>query len=156
MKSGLWLFLPLIKPIKEVVTMRLYKILFIVLLLSGILSGCASTKLADIFDENKVIERGKEVVKIINTQDFDLVNAELRDDLEDQLASDQLKNGMGQKLIDAGQFLEYQSISTLGQKSKSTGEDYATVVLVGTYEKSTLVFSITMDSNLDLVGLYLK
>jgi len=85
-----------------------------------------------------------------------LVNAELRDDLEDQLTSDQLKDAMEQKLIEAGSFLEYQSISTLGQKSKSTGEDYATVVLVGKYENSSLVFTITMDSNLDLVGLYLK
>jgi len=136
--------------------MKLNRILFFILLFSVILSGCAPTKLVEIYDENIVIERGQEIVAIINTQDFDLVNAELRDDLEDQLTSDQLKDAMEQKLIEAGSFLEYQSISTLGQKSKSTGEDYATVVLVGKYENSSLVFTITMDSNLDLVGLYLK
>lgn len=136
--------------------MKLNRILFFILLFSVILSGCAPTKLAEIYDENIVIERGQEIVAIINTQDFDLVNAELRDDLEDQLTSDQLKDAMEKKLIEAGSFLEYQSISTLGQKSKSTGEDYATVVLVGKYENSSLVFTITMDSNLDLVGLYLK
>lgn len=136
--------------------MKLNRILFVVLTFSIILSACTSTKLAEIYDENSVIERGQEIVEIINTQDFDLVNAELRDDLEDQLTSDQLKEAMGQKLNEAGSFVEYQSISTLGQKSKTTGEDYATVVLVGKYENGTLVFTITMDSNLDLVGLYLK
>lgn len=136
--------------------MKLNRIFFCVLLFSVIISACTSTKLAEIYDENIVIERGQEVVEIINTQDFDLVNAELRDDLEDQLTSNQLKEAMGQKLIDAGSFVEYPSISTLGQKSKSTGEDYATVVLVWKYENSTLVFTITMDSNFDLVGLYLK
>ncbi len=136
--------------------MKLNKIYLIVLLLSVALSGCTSTKLAEIYDETKVAERGKEVVAIINTQDFNLVNSELRDDLEDQLTSKQLSDAMSQKLKDAGKFVEYQSITTLGQKSKSTGEDYATVVLVGKYENGTLIFSITMDSNLDLVGIYLK
>lgn len=136
--------------------MKLNRILIFVLLFSVILSGCASKKLAETYDENIVIKRGQEIVALINSQDFDLVNAELRDDLEDQLTVNQLKEAMGQKLIDAGSFLEYQSTSTLGQKSKSTGEDYATVVLVGKYENSTLIFTITMDSNLDLVGLYLK
>lgn len=136
--------------------MKLNRILIFVLLFSVILSGCASKKLAGTYDENIVIERGQEIVALINSQDFDLVNAELRDDLEDQLTVNQLKEAMGQKLIDAGSFLEYQSTSTLGQKSKSTGEDYATVVLVGKYENSTLIFTITMDSNMDLVGLYLK
>lgn len=136
--------------------MKLNKIYLIVLLLSVALSGCTSTKLAEIYDETKVAERGKEVVAIINTQDFNLVNSELRDDLEDQLTSKQLSDAMSQKLKDAGKFVEYQSITTLGQKSKSTGEDYATAVLVGKYENGTLIFSITMDSNLDLVGIYLK
>jgi len=136
--------------------MKRNRILLFVLLFLVILSGCTSTKLAESYDENTVIERGKKVVELINTQDFDLVNAELRDDLEDQLTADQLKDAMGQKLMDAGSFVAFQSVSTLGQKSKSTGEDYATVVLVGEYENGTLVFTITMDSNLDLVGLYLK
>jgi len=136
--------------------MKLNRILFCGLLLVVLLSGCASTNLADIYDKNALFERGKQVVEIINTQDFDLVNAELRDDLEDQLTANQLKDAMGQKLIDAGSFVEFQSISAIGQKSKSTGEDYATVVLVGKYVNSTIVFSITMDSNLDLVGIYLK
>ncbi|MHB8134978.1 MAG: DUF3887 domain-containing protein [Anaerolineaceae bacterium] len=136
--------------------MKLNRFFLCVLMFIVILSGCASTKLADIYDENSVMERGKEVVEIINTQDFDLVNAELRDDLEDQLTAEQLKDSIGQKLFDAGSFIEFQSITAIGQKSKSTGEDYATAVLVGKYDNSTLVFTITMDSNLDIVGLFLK
>jgi len=136
--------------------MKLDRILFIFLIISIMLSACTSTKLADIYDENSVIERAKEVVAIINLQDYDSVNAELRDDLQDQLTSNQLQDAIGKKLVGAGDFIDYQSITTLGQKSKSTGEDYATVVLVGKYENSSLVFTITMDSNLEIVGIYLK
>jgi hypothetical protein len=136
--------------------MKLIRILFILLVFSITLSACTSGKLADIYDVNIVIERAKEVVEMINSQAFDKVNAEIRDDLQDRLTSNQLKDAIGAKLVEAGAFIEYPSITTLGQKSKTSGEDYATVVLVGKYEKSTVVFTITMDSNLDIVGLYVK
>jgi len=136
--------------------MKLIRILFILLVFSITMSACTSVKLADIYDENIVTERAKEVVEMINSQDYDKVNAEIRDDLQDRLTSNQLKDAIGAKLVEAGAFIEYQSVTTLGQKSKTSGEDYATVVLVGKYEKSTVVFTITMDSNLDIVGLYVK
>jgi len=136
--------------------MKLIRILFILLIFSITLSACNPVKLADIYDENIVIERAKEVVEMINSQDYDKVNAEIRDDLQDQLTSNKLNDAIGAKLVEAGAFVEYPSITTLGQKSKTSGEDYATVVLVGKYEKSTIVFTITMDSNLDIVGFYVK
>ena len=136
--------------------MKLIRILFILLVFSITLSACNSAKLADIYDENIVTERAIEVVEMINSQDYDKVNAEIRDDLQDQLTASKLKDVIGAKLDEAGDFIEYPSITTLGQKSKTSGEDYATVVLVGKYEKSTIVFTITMDSNLDIVGLYVK
>lgn len=59
-------------------------------------------------------------------------------------------------MIDAGKFIEYQSISTLSQKSKLAGEDHANVVLIGQFVNSTLVFTHTMDSNLGPVGILEK
>jgi hypothetical protein len=136
--------------------MKLIRNLFMLAVFSITLAACTSAKLADIYDEKIVTEHAKEVVEMINSQDYDAVNAEIRDDLQDRLTSNQLKDAIGAKLIEAGSFIEYPSITTLGQKSKTTGEDYATVVLVGKYENSTVVFTISMDSNLDIVGLYVK
>lgn len=136
--------------------MKLIRILFILLVFSITFSACSSAKLADNYDENIVTERAKEVVEMINAQNYDQVNAEIRDDLQDQLTSEKLKDAIGAKLIEAGTFIDYQSIAAVGQKSKTSGEDYAVVVLVGKYEKSTVLFTISMDSNLDIVGLYVK
>lgn len=136
--------------------MKLIKIFFILLVLSITLSACTSTKLADSYDENIVTERAKEIVEMINAQNFDQVNAEIRDDLQDQLTAEKLEEAIGAKLVEAGAFLEYQSTATLGQKSKTSGEDYAVVVLVGKYENGNVVYTISMDSNLDIVGLYFK
>ena len=136
--------------------MKHIRILLTLLVFSIIISACTTTKLSDIYDENVVTERGKEVVEMINSQDYDKVNAEIRVDLQDQLTADKLRDALGSKLADAGAFIDYQAETTLGQKSKTSDEEYATVVLVGNYENSTLVFTISMDSNLDIVGLYVK
>ena len=136
--------------------MKLIKIFFILLVLSITLSACTSTKLADSYDEKLVTERAKEIVAMINSQNFDQVNAEIRDDLQDQLTAEKLEEGIGAKLVEVGAFIEYQSTATLGQKSKTSGEDYAIVVLVGKYENGNVVYTISMDANLDIVGLYFK
>jgi len=94
--------------------MKLIRILFILLVFSITLSACAAVKLADKYDENNVTERAKEVVGMINSQDYNKVNAEIRDDLQDRLTSNQLKDAIGANLVEAGAFIEYQSITTLG------------------------------------------
>lgn len=128
----------------------------LILMLVITLSACTSSKLADSYKEKDVIARAKEVVNVINTLDYNAMNAEMRGDLQNQLTADSLKSALDKTLTKAGTFKEYKSIVTAGQKSKSTGEDYATVILTCTYQNSTHIFTINMDANLDIVGMYLK
>jgi len=120
------------------------------------LSACSSAKLSDDYSEEKVIARAKEVVEVINTLDYSAMNAELRDDLEESLTAEDLEKAWGTSLSKASTFVEYKTVATAGKKSKSTGEDYATVVLVCKYEKSSLTYTIVMDKNMDIVGMYMK
>jgi histidyl-tRNA synthetase len=119
-------------------------------------AGCSSNKLADIYSEDEVIERAKQVVEVINTLDYIAMTDELRQDLRDQLTADQLKEAWDSKLQKAGKFKEYKATAALGQKSKSTGEDYAVAVITCKYENSNLTFTIVLDKNLDVVGMYMK
>lgn len=129
-------------------------ILVLVLALSFV--GCSSNKLAEIYSEDDVIARAKEVVDVINSLDYDVMNAQLREDLQDQLTAEQLQEVWSDQLTEAGAFEEYESTVTMGQKSKSTGEDYATAILTGKYENSSLTFTIVMDQDMEIVGMYIK
>ena len=120
------------------------------------LSSCSGAKLADTFDEDEVITRAKEVVEIINTLDYAAMTAELREDLQDDLTPDKLKESWDPLLSEADSFTEFKSVTTAGQKSKETGEDYAIVVLVCKYENSTRTITLVMDTELALVGMYMK
>lgn len=133
-------------------------IITVVMMLVFMLSACgaSSSKLADIYTEEAVISRAEEVVNVINTLDYSAINAELRADLRDRLTAESLETEWDPMLGKAGAFKEYTQTATAGQKSKSTGEDYATVILVCDYEESTLTFTIVMDKDLEIVGMYLK
>ena len=112
-------------------------VLSVIMILS--LAACSSNKLADGFKEEDVVTKAKSVVDTINTQDYDSVVALVRSDLQAQLTADSLKTAWQPMLDESGAFKEYKSVVTYGQKSKSTGEDYAVCVLVCTYEKATRI-----------------
>jgi uncharacterized lipoprotein YmbA len=128
----------------------------VVLIFALVLVGCSSNALADIYSEDDVIAKAKEVVDVINTLDYDAVNAQLRDDLQDQLTAEQLEEVWSAQLSEAGAFEEYTNTTVIGQKSKSTGEDYATAILTGKYENASLTFTIVIDKDMEIVGMYLK
>lgn len=136
--------------------MRKIAIMTVVLMLLGMLSACGGAKLADIYDEDDVIARAKEVVGIINTGDYEAVVAQVREDLRDKLPAETLEEAWGPALAEAGAFEEYASVSVIGQKSKSTGEDYAVTVLTCRYENGKRIFTVSMDKDLAIVGLYMK
>ncbi len=134
------------------------KILMISLALVFALSlvGCTSIKLADIYSEDEVIARAKEVVEVINTRNYDAMNALLRADLQDELTTEQLEEAWEPILTDAGAFQEYHNTAAIGQKSQSTGEDYAVALLTCQYENASLTFTIVMDIDMEIVGMYIK
>lgn len=120
------------------------------------LAACSSSKLADVYKEDEVIAKAKNVVETINSLDYDAVVSFVRSDLQSQLSADALETAWGALLREGGAFKEYKSTAVYGQKSKSTGEDYAVCILVCSYENATRTFTISMDKDLSVVGLYMK
>ena len=120
------------------------------------LSACSSSKLTDTYSEDEVVARAKSYVETRNTLDYDAVVAGLREDLQSQVTAESLESAWGPLLDESGAFVEYKTVVTYGQKSKSTDEDYAGCVLVCKYENASRTFTITMDKDLKIVGLYMK
>lgn len=118
--------------------------------------ACSSNKLADVFKEDEVVARAKEYVETINTLDYDAVVAGLREDLQSQVTAESLESAWGPQLDEAGKLEKYTTVVAYGQKSKTTQEDYAVCVLVCEYENASLTFTISMDEDLEIVGLYMK
>jgi PHD/YefM family antitoxin component YafN of YafNO toxin-antitoxin module len=134
---------------------RVISLVFILLLVLS-LSSCASTKLAEAFDKEEVLARGKEVAALLSASDFAAVTAQVREDLREQLSENGLKDALGTYITEAGAFKEFTSSAVIGQKDKSTGEDYAVAVIRAKHENKSLTYTFYFDVNMDIVGLYMK
>ncbi len=120
------------------------------------LAGCAAQKLPEGFDADEVGTAAEEIVGLATSGDYDSIVASMRDDLKGAITADQLKEGWASIYEKAGAFDSITKIAMGGTSDQTTGEEYAVVQVLVKNENASLVYTISFDQNLALVGLYLK
>ena len=128
----------------------------IVILVMSLLFGCSGNKLSDKFDEQEVLDKGKEVVDVINTRQYEDVIALLREDLRSQITADQLVTAWDDQIVAAGEFEKIRNTAIESQEDSVTKEEYVTVVLEAIYAEDTLIYTLSFDEDLMMIGLYMK
>jgi len=136
--------------------MKKYLRVLIVILVMGLLFGCSGNKLSDKFDEQEVLDKGKEVVDVINTRQYENVIALLREDLQSQITADQLVTAWDDQIVAAGEFEKIKNTAIESQEDSVTKEEYVTVVLEAVYAEDTLIYTLSFDEDLMMIGLYMK
>ena len=136
--------------------MKKLSIIIIVAVMATLLSGCGSTKLADSFDKDNVESASKQVVSYLNAADYDSVCSMLREDLQKVLPPEDLKSAVEKTYGNAGSFVDYKNVVIIGQKVKSTKEDSAMAIVVAKYENQNVTFTLSFDTDMKLIGIYMK
>ena len=132
----------------------LYPVVAVILILA--LTACSSSKLAEGFDTETVKTQTETLISLANDQDFDGIVAMIREDLQSQVTAEDLETGWKPQLDSSGTFEEVSSTAVYGQLDQSTGEDYAVCVAVCKYASASRTFTISMDKDYKIVGLYMK
>ncbi len=138
------------KHIKAIVTAML------ILALSLSLIGCAGTPLPEGFDADEVGSAAEEIVGLATAGDFDPIIGSLREDLKSSITVDQLKEGWAPAYEKAGAFEKITKTSLSGTKDQTTGEEYAVAQVLVKCANASLVYTLSFDKDMALVGLYLK
>jgi hypothetical protein len=137
--------------------MKKYISLFVILVgMSVLLTGCGSVKLSDAFDKDTVEKAAEQTIEYINDGDYDSVCAMFDDDMKVLLSADKLKEGVEKTIGDPSTFVEYKKTIIIGQKVEDTGEDSAVAVVVAKYEKKNATYTISFDTDMKIIGIYLK
>lgn len=107
-----------------------------------------------LFEEEAVRSRAAEVIELVSEDNWDVL-------IEDYCAEVLQTNVSKEKLIEAksllGEWGAYDKItSEYMQEMTSGGTTYAIVQTVVLYEKKSITFTLTFDSDMTLVGLYMK
>ena len=138
------------KQIQTIVTAML------VLALSLGLIGCASSPLPEGFDAEEVGSSAEELVGLATAGDFDSIVGALREDLKSSITVDQLKEGWAPAYEKAGAFEKVTKTVLSGTKDQATGEEYAVAQVQVKHANASLVYTLSFDKDMMLVGLYLK
>ena len=127
-----------------------------VLALSMGMIACAGGKLPEGFDKDEVGSAAEEIVGLATTGDYDSIINALRDDLKSSITADQLKEGWASLFEKAGAFDSITKTVFSSTKDKTTGEEYAVVQVLAKHANANLIYTLSFDKDLALVGLYLK
>ena len=138
------------KQIKAIVTAML------ILALSLSLIGCAGAPLPKGFDADEVGTAAEEIVGLATAGDFDSIVASLREDLKSNITVDQLKETWAPVYEKAGAFEKVSKTTLSGTKDQTTGEEYAVAQVQVKCASASLIYTLSFDKDLALVGLYLK
>lgn len=128
----------------------------LVLLFGLTLLGCTAKSLPDGFDADQVTQKATEVVRLSTDGDYDAVISMLRDDLKSAVTADQLKEGWAPAYEKAGAFVEISKTNLTGTADQTTGEEYAVAQVLVKHADANLLYTLSFDQDLALVGLYLK
>ena len=127
-----------------------------ILALSMGMIACAGGKLPEGFDKDEIGTSAEEIVGLATEGDYDSIILALRDDLKTSITADQLKEGWAATYEKAGAFKSISKTVFSSAKDKTTGEEYAVVQVMAKHENANLVYTLSFDKDLALVGLYLK
>ena len=128
----------------------------LVLALSLSLFGCSAKPLPEGFDSEEVGTAAEEIVGLATMGDFESIIGYMRDDLKDSITADQLKEGWASIYEKAGAFDSITKTVFSSTKDQTTGEEYAVVQVMAKHENANLIYTLSFDKDLALVGLYLK
>lgn len=118
--------------------------------------ACAGKPLPEGFVQEDVGTSAEEIVGYATMGDYDSIVGALREDLKASVTADSLKESWGPVLEKAGAFESVSKTVFSGTEDPNTKEEYAVVQVLVKHANAKLLYTLSFDKDLALVGLYLK
>lgn len=136
---------------------RRTKIGLIALLLVCIftLSACKKKELSNEFDQEQVEELAISVVNMVNKEDAEGIKAISNEEMK-QAMTDDIFEQVFDMVKQFGEYKEVSEIDVTGVEDKASKEPIAVVVLKAKYTDKEAIYTISFDTDMKLVGLYVK
>ena len=123
-----------------------------------LLAGCkvSGNPLPEGMEEETVLERGREVVAMLNAGEWQEVYDLLRSDARETSSPEAIQDYMAERLEKAKDYVKETEAMTTGQKLKDTGEEYGTAVIYCKHEKKSVMYRVAYSVDMELMGIEVK
>lgn len=118
--------------------------------------ACAGKPLPEGFSADEVNARAVEIVGYASEGDYEAVVSQLRSDLAETLTAETLAEAWGPTYGRVGTFERVRRVTLSGTADPSTSEAYTVARALCAHEKGDVLYTLSFDAELNLVGLYLK
>ena len=138
---------------------KLTAILSLALLLPILLlSGCSSANpLPDSMDQDQVSEVAQQIVTELVAGEYQTVADRFRQDTKETYSvTAETIEAMMDTITKAGDYIATERVLVLGGDKKIQNEDYATALVYCKHDKKAVVYEMSLDVNLELLGLAAK
>ena len=105
------------------------------------------------YSEQEVTKKAELIVTYLSRQDFESVNGQTSEEVSELLSAEVLEEALGQLLTAAGEFKQINSTVVTGVKDNDT---YVVCVVVCRFENRKHTFTISLNRDLRIVGLYMS
>lgn len=140
--------------------MKTKQIIGLTVLLSAVflLAGCEKKEqLSEVFDAANVKEEAKQVIELINSNDYDtLANEKWNTALKAQLPAEAMRSSIKPLVDELGTFDSITNEAVTGQQDKDTDQEFAVAVIIAKYEKRKAQYTISFDTDMKVAGVYIK
>lgn len=128
----------------------------VVMVVSLCACGGTAKELSDAFNEATVKAAAEELIGYINEDDVEgFCSVSMSDAMKENMTVENTRQIFDQYLGNKGAFVEYKSIVVVGATDKNIG-DCAVAVVSAKYENMTVQYTISYDTDMNLVGFFLK
>jgi len=115
-----------------------------------LLAGCSSNALPEGMTEDQVRQASEQVVTMLSDGNYAGIEALYDSTMKSALPAGQLKTALSAQLDQLGGFQSFDQESFYGKKG------YAVAVLTCSYESGKAIFTISLNPDYQLSGLYMK
>lgn len=140
---------------KRIRVCRKTTVLLAAVLLCLLAAGCDWNRLADVFDEEALLEKSKASIEAVNNGDYEKYLQDLDEVMRSYTGPEAFSRVCGY-VESKGVFLSYRGTALTGARDDEADRDMAVVVIIGEYESGDVQYTVTFDTNLKIIGWWVK
>lgn len=128
-------------------------LLLVAVLSLFLLSSCKGHPIPDGMEEEQLFDAGREIVSLLNAEDYDAVYASFRPDIQSLYQVSDIATLMGDTLSAAGPYVHEDRVLATGQTDQETEEFYAIAVLLCEHKDEDVLYRLAFDTEYMLIGM---
>jgi len=134
---------------------RLIFLVVAVALMFG-LAGCSEYKLKEPFDAEVMESMAAEVIDCVNAQDYEAVYGMFSAEMKETLSPEYLEETLQPVMEQFPPFTKVNKYAVASEYDEETEQDMGVIMAACSYGRKKVRFNLSFNTDMELIGLYVK